>query len=94
MQFLVIMFFFGLASAVVGKIKGSSFMLWMLIGFALPVFGLLAAVLYRFERHELRRRCEECGAVVPISDQVCTRCGRDLAFPEEALLPAGAPVPR
>ncbi len=87
MEFLAIMFFFGLSAGVIGKIKGSSFPIWFLVGFALPVLGTLAALLYRWERYEPRRRCEECGAVVPLHDQVCMRCGRDLEWPEEALAP-------
>ena len=82
MELLVICFFFGLAAGVVGKIKGSSFLLWFVIGAFLPFFGLLAAVLYRFDSSEPRRRCPECNNVVPIHVQVCTRCGRDLEFPE------------
>ena len=85
--YLVVMFFFGLSAGTIGRIKGSSFVIWFLIGFAVPVFGTLAAVLYRYENQELRRRCEECGNVVPISDQVCMRCGRDLDFPSEVLAP-------
>lgn len=85
MEFVVILFFFGLSAGVVGRIKGSSFLLWFLIGFAIPGIGTLAAILYRWERDEPRRRCEECGNVVPLHVQVCTRCGRDLDFPEEPL---------
>ena len=52
------MFFFGLSAGVIGKIKGSSFFIWFLIGFCLPVIGTIAALLYRWEREELRRRCD------------------------------------
>lgn len=89
MEFLVLMFCFGLAAAIIGKIKGSSFFLWFLIGFAVPLIGMLAAILYRYERFDPRRRCEECGAVVPITNQVCTRCGADLPYPTERLMPRG-----
>ena len=84
MEFLVILFFFGLSAGVVAKIKGSSFVLWFLIGFCLPFFGTLAALLTRNERQVDVRECEECGNVVPIHDQVCSRCGRDLDY-----LPSG-----
>lgn len=84
MDFLVILFFFGLSAGVVGKIKGSSFLVWFLIGFCLPFIGTLAVVLYRFDRHEPRRRCPECGKAVQLHDQVCMRCGRDLEFPAPA----------
>lgn len=89
MAYLVLAFFFGLATAGIGKIKGSSFFLWFLIGFALPLIGMIAAILYRYERYEARRRCDECGKVVPITTQVCTRCGADLEYPAERLVPPG-----
>ena len=90
MQFLVVLFFFGLATGIVGRIKGSSFLVWFLIGFCLPIVGLIAAILYRWERTEPRRRCPRCGSVRPIADQVCTVCGEDMDWPEpEAVLRAG-----
>jgi hypothetical protein len=86
-EYVAIALFFGLSAGVIGKIKGSSFLLWFLIGLCLPVIGTIAALLFRWERYEPRRRCEECGNVVAVHDQVCNRCGRDLEFPEEILLP-------
>ena len=44
---IVIMFCFGLAGGIVGRIKGSSFFLWFLISGLVPFFGLLAAIFYR-----------------------------------------------
>jgi hypothetical protein len=89
MAFLVLLFFFGLATGVVGKIKGSSFLVWFLVGFCLPIVGLIAAILYRWEREEPRRRCPRCGTLRPIADQVCTRCGEDMDWPEpEAVVAA------
>lgn len=82
MEFLVLLFFFGLATAVVGRIKGSSFFVWFLVGFCLPIVGLIGALLYRWESQEPRRRCPRCGALRPIADQVCTSCGEDLDWPE------------
>ena len=80
---MVIAFFFGLSAGVIGRIKGSSFFIWFLVGFCLPIIGTVIALLYRWERNEPMRRCEECGAIVPIHQQVCMSCGRDLEFPEE-----------
>jgi hypothetical protein len=80
-EYAVLAFFCGLSAGVIGKIKGSSFFLWFLIGLCLPLLGTLAALLYRWDRHEPRRRCPECGNVVKLHDQVCMRCGRDLEFP-------------
>jgi hypothetical protein len=82
-EFVVLLFFFGLATAIVGKIKGSSFLVWFLIGFCLPLVGLIGAILHRWERFEPRRGCPRCGNVVKISDQVCMVCGEDLEWPAE-----------
>src|SRR5947199_9041696 len=85
MAYVIIAVCFGLAGGIVGRIKGSSFLLWFLIAAAIPVFGLLAAVAYRFESNELRRRCPRCGRVTKIYDAICTRCGEELDFPEVPL---------
>jgi hypothetical protein len=90
LYFLVLLFFFGLAAGVVGKIKGSSFFVWFLVGFCLPVLGLIAAILYRWERDEPVRTCPRCGARVKLADQVCMRCGEDLPWPPEPTPPAEA----
>ncbi len=88
MEFAVVLFFFGLSAGTIGKIKGSSFFLWFLIGAVLPIFGTLAALLYRYERYELRRECDECGRVMPVTDQVCRKCGADQEAPREVIAPA------
>lgn len=83
MEVGVLLLFFGLSAATVAKIKGSSFLIWFMVGFVLPGVGTIAALAYRNERDVARRRCPECGGVVAIHDQVCRRCGYDLHFPEE-----------
>jgi hypothetical protein len=87
MAYVIIALCFGLAGGIVGRIKGSSFVLWFLISGLVPFFGLLAAVAYRFERDELRRQCPRCGRVTKIYDAVCTRCGTELDFPDVAIAP-------
>jgi uncharacterized paraquat-inducible protein A len=89
LEFVVLAFFCGLSAAVIGKLKGSSFWIWFLVGLVLPLLGTLAAVFYRNERDEPLRQCPECGNVVRLHEQVCTRCGRDLEWPEEAAAVAG-----
>jgi hypothetical protein len=83
---IVIMFCFGLAGGIVGRIKGSSFFLWFLISGLVPFFGLLAAIFYRWENQELRRQCPGCGRVVKLHDALCTRCGTELEFPQVAIV--------
>jgi hypothetical protein len=89
LAYLVIAFSFALAGGIVGKLKGSSFWIWFLISGLLPFIGLMAALLYRTERDELRRQCPECGKVVKLYDQLCT-CGAELYFPDTAIAPESA----
>ena len=90
MAYVIIALCFGLAGGLVGRIKGSSFVLWFLISAAVPFFGLAAAVAYRYESAELRRRCPRCGRVTKIYDAICTRCGTELEFPDVAIAPERA----
>jgi hypothetical protein len=92
--YLVIAFSFALAGGLVGRIKGSSFIIWFLISGAVPVLGLLAALLYRSERDELRRQCPGCGRIVKLHDAICMRCGTELDFPSVAIEPESAAYPR
>jgi hypothetical protein len=87
MAYIVIAVCFGLSGGIIGKLKGGSFWLWFLISGIVPFFGLLTAIAYRFERDELRRSCPNCGRVTKIYDALCTRCGAELDFPEEAIAP-------
>lgn len=86
MAYLVIAFCFGLAGGIVGKIKGSSFIVWFLISAVVPFIGLMAAIAYRSEREEPRRICPKCGRVTKVYDALCTRCGEELEFPDEVLV--------
>ena len=83
MEYAVFFFFCGLSAGAIGRMKGSSFFIWFLIGFCLPVIGTVLALLWRWEQDEPMRRCEDCGAILPLHDQVCMSCGRDLDYPEE-----------
>jgi ribosomal protein S27AE len=85
MGYVVIAIAFGIAGGLVGRMKGSSFWVWFLISGLVPVFGLLAAVFYRWEDRELRRQCPRCGRVVMLYDAICTRCGEELDFPDRAI---------
>ena len=82
---IVILFFFGLAGGIVGRLKGSSFVVWFLISFCVPFIGLLTAVFWRLDNEELRRECPGCGRVVKLHDAVCMSCGTELEFPDVAI---------
>lgn len=88
--YIVVAFFFGLSTGMVARLKGSSFLIWFLLGAILPVLGLLGALLYRVEANELRRECPRCGRVTKLYDAICTRCGAELEFPEVAIEPESA----
>lgn len=86
MGYVAIAICFAVAGGIVGRVKGSSFWLWFLISGAVPIFGLLAAIAYRHERNELRRRCPRCGKMTKIYDALCMRCGVELELPEVAVM--------
>jgi hypothetical protein len=77
--------FFGIMGALAARAKGNSWLLWGLISAIFPVLGLIGAMVYRSEREELRRQCPTCGALRPISDAMCLRCGTELDFPDMAV---------
>ena len=81
MALIVVLFFFGLATAIVGKIKGESFFIWFVVGGVLPVLGLVAALLFRWEQDEPDKLCARCSRKLKMHDQVCSTCGQDLALP-------------
>jgi membrane protein implicated in regulation of membrane protease activity len=85
MIYILFAIWMGLAAGVVGRIKGSSFFIWFMIGAVVPVLGVLAAVFYRSDRDELRRQCPGCGRIVMLHDAICTRCGFELEFPDIAI---------
>jgi hypothetical protein len=92
--YLLVAVWFGLATGIVGRIRGSSFVIWALIGAVVPVIGLFIALLYRSERDEVRRQCPTCGRVVKLHDAMCMRCGTDLDFPEVGIEPESAALGR
>jgi hypothetical protein len=82
--YLALAVWFGVATGIVGRIRGSSFFIWAIIGAVVPVIGLVIALAYRSERDEVRRQCPTCGKLVKLHDAMCMRCGTDLDFPEVA----------
>ena len=53
--YIVIALTFGLATGLVGRGKGDSFVIWFLVGLVLPIIGFVAALLYRSEADEPER---------------------------------------
>lgn len=90
MEYLIVCAVSGVWAGWIGRSKGSSAVLWFLIGAIVPFLGVLIAVLYRYETDELRRQCPTCGKIVPLHDALCTRCGTELDFPDTAIEPASA----
>jgi hypothetical protein len=92
--YLLVAVWFGLATGIIGRMRGSSFAIWFLIGAIVPVIGLFAALFYRSDRDELRRQCPTCGKIVKLHDAMCMRCGTDLDFPDVAIEPESAAAAR
>ena len=93
MAYVIIALCFGIAGGFVGRAKGSSFFIWFLISLCVPFLGLLTALMYRWDRDELRRQCPGCGRVLKLHDAICTSCGTELDFPTVAIAPESH-VPR
>jgi len=87
MVYLAICLVSGFWAAFIGRSKGSSAWMWFIVGAVIPVLGVVAAALYRYETDELRRQCPTCGKIVPLHDALCTRCGTELDFPDVAIEP-------
>lgn len=89
--YVLIALLFGVATGLIGRAKGGSFLVWLLVGAVLPLLGLIAVVLYRNERNEPERKCPTCGGILKLYVQVCPRCGTDLYLPppEETRMPPG-----
>jgi hypothetical protein len=83
-EYLVFIFFFGLATGIVGRRKGSSFFIWFIVGAVLPFLGLIAAVLFRIDKDEPERQCPTCKKALKLYVQVCPRCGTELYLPDPA----------
>ncbi len=94
MAYLVIAFCFGLAGGIVGRHKGSSFLVWFAISAVVPFIGLVTAFVYRHETEEPLRRCPRCARSTRVYDVICTRCGEELEFPEPSEIIAPTPALR
>jgi len=90
--YVLIALTFAIATGVIGRSKGSSFLLWFVIGGVVPLLGLIAVILYRRETDEPERRCPSCGKGLKLYVQVCPRCGLDLYLPEPAENPGSGPT--
>ena len=80
-EYVMIALLFGIATGIIGRAKGGSFLIWFLIGTVLLVFGLIAVFLTRNEENEPERQCDNCGKILKLYVQVCPRCGYDLYLP-------------
>ena len=92
MPYLIIALSFGLAGAVIARLKGNSMIVWFLISALIPFIGLMAAILYRSDADEPRRQCPSCGRTCMLCDALCTRCGAELEWPDEVLQPPATVV--
>jgi hypothetical protein len=92
--YLLVAIWFGFCTGLIGRVRGSSFFVWFIVGAVVPVIGVFVALAYRSDRDELRRQCPNCGKIVKLHDAMCMRCGTDLEFPEFAIEPESAAARR
>ncbi|HEX2360091.1 MAG TPA: hypothetical protein VHH72_09770 [Solirubrobacterales bacterium] len=81
-EYVIIAVSFGLATGIIGRGKGSSFLTWFAVGTVIPILGLVAVILSRSEDEEPERQCPTCNKVLKLYVQVCPRCGTDLYLPD------------
>jgi uncharacterized paraquat-inducible protein A len=81
-EWIAIALVFGIATGIIGRAKGGSFLLWLLIGTVLPILGLVAVLMSRNEDSEPERQCPNCRKIVKLYVQVCPRCGAELYLPD------------
>jgi hypothetical protein len=86
-EYLIICAVSAVWAGFIAKRKGSSVLIWGMVGAVVPFLGVVLAALYRYEIDEVRRQCPGCGRIVPLHDAICTRCGTELDFPEVAIEP-------
>jgi hypothetical protein len=89
-EYLVICAVSAVWAGFIARRKGSSVLIWGMVGAVVPFLGVLLAALYRYETDEVRRQCPGCGRIVPLHDAICTRCGTELDFPDVAIEPLSA----
>lgn len=82
LEWVVIALSSGVATGIIGRAKGGSFFIWLLVGAVLPLIGLVAVILYRNEEVEPERQCPNCRKTVKLYVQVCPRCGTELYLPD------------
>lgn len=80
--YAIIALSFGLATGIIGRGKGHSFFIWLIVGTVIPLFGLIAVILFRSEDDEPERQCPTCNKILKLYVQVCPRCGTDLYLPD------------
>jgi hypothetical protein len=89
-EYLIISAVSAVWAGFIARRKGSSVLIWGMVGAVVPFLGVLLAALYRYETDEVRRQCPGCGRIVPLHDAICTRCGTELDFPDVAIEPLSA----
>jgi hypothetical protein len=93
-EYLIICLVSAVWAGFIAKRKGSSVLIWAMVGLVVPFLGVILAAMYRYEIDEVRRQCPACGRIVPLHDAVCTRCGTDLDFPDVAIEPVSSAARR
>jgi hypothetical protein len=89
-EYLIVCLVSAVWAGFIAKRKGSSVLIWGMVGLVVPFLGVILAAMYRYEIDEVRRQCPTCGRIVPLHDAVCTRCGTDLDFPDVAVEPVSS----
>jgi uncharacterized paraquat-inducible protein A len=86
MRLVIILFIFGLITAIIARSKGRDFLLWWLYGILLFPFSLIHAVTLNqsietqetVQREKRRIKCPHCAEMIKSDATRCRSCGRKI----------------
>ncbi len=86
MRLVIILFIFGLITAIIARSKGRDFLLWWFYGIFLFPLSLIYAIVVRqkigpletMQQKQRRIKCPHCAEMIELDEKRCRSCGRKI----------------